>query len=192
MWIRRDGAKRAIAFPTDARLLYRMRETLIRTAKERKIKLRQSYVKVQGGEESTDYASRYAVTKQGKRATKQTRKFRTYLGRVVRDIDRKALKKNVQLIELLPQANRLLVQGRHNKNKLYSVHAPEVECIAKGKVHKRHKFGNKISFVTISKSNWWWGLRVCKGIRTTVIRSKRVLEQINEICGRAVKTAYCD
>ena len=97
---------------------------------------------------------RYSYARQMKRAARQTRKLNTYLGRVVRDIDRKAVNKDDQLKALLARANRLLVQRREDKNKRYSVHAPEVECIAKGKVHKRDEFSNKASFVTPSKSNW--------------------------------------
>ena len=182
--------ERAIAFPTDARLLYRMRETLIRAAQERNITLRQSYVKV--AKKALIMQGRYAVAKQGKRAAKQTRKLRTYLGRVVRDIDRKALEKDGRLIELLAQANRLLVQGRYDKNKLYSVHAPEVECIAKGKVHKRDEFGNKVSFVTTSKSNWVVGAQSLQSNPYDGHTLKRALDQVKEICGRAAKTAYCD
>ncbi|NOY42582.1 MAG: hypothetical protein GXP26_12200 [Planctomycetes bacterium] len=58
------------------------------------------------------------------------------------------------LRELLVLAHRLLAQTRTSKKKLYSVHAPEVECIAKGKAHKRYEFGCKSSIATTSKSNW--------------------------------------
>lgn len=56
--------------------------------------------------------------------------------------------------ELIARAERLLAQTRESKQKLYSVHAPEVECIAKGKIHKRYEFGCKVSIATTSKSNW--------------------------------------
>ena len=97
---------------------------------------------------------RYSHARQMKRAAKKTQKLKTYLGRVTRDIERKANHKDPVLSQLLNQANRLLRQQRGDKNKLYSVHAEEVECIAKGKVHKRYEFGNKASFVSTSKSNW--------------------------------------
>ena len=41
-----------------------------------------------------------------------------------------------------------------DRGKLYSMHAPEVECIAKGKAHKRYEFGCKVSIVTTSKNGW--------------------------------------
>ena len=81
--------------------------------------------------------SRYAHAKQFKRARKCTRKLRTFLGRVMRDVERKAKAPGPELTQLLELGKRLYRQQRHDKNKLYSVHAPEVECISKGKAHKR-------------------------------------------------------
>ena len=71
------------------------------------------------------------------------KKLRTYLGRVIRDIERKTegLILSEELQELLATGRKLLVQERNSKNKIYSVHAPEVECISKGKAHKRYEFG---------------------------------------------------
>jgi IS5 family transposase len=89
-----------------------------------------------------------------KRARKMTKKLKTYLGRVYRDIQRKASEKHEEMIEKLELAERLLNQSKESKNKLYSIHAPEVECISKGKAHKRYEFGCKVSMVTTSKNNW--------------------------------------
>ena len=97
---------------------------------------------------------RYASAKQMKRAAKQTRKLKTYLGRLTRDIQRKAPLLDDALRTLVERSERLLLQKRNDKNKLYSIHEPEVRCIAKGKIHKRYEFGSKASFVTTSKDNW--------------------------------------
>lgn len=62
---------------------------------------------------------------------------RTILGRVWRDMQRKLNGDQVNLDAvkaILTKVQRLLTQQRTDKNKLYSLHAPEVECIAKGKV----------------------------------------------------------
>ena len=111
---------------------------------------------------------RYAHARQMKRAAKMTRKLKTILGRVVRDIERKAGKIKGQIAdeplrELLALAHRLLQQQRHSKHKLYSVHAPEVECIAKGKAHKRYEFGCKASVSTSNQNNWVVGVELCTG-----------------------------
>ena len=79
------------------------------------------------------------------------------LGRVYRDIERQLAKQpeSIQAAFTAEMAltKRLLDQLRHDKNKLYALHAPEVECIAKGKAHKRYEFGVKASFTTTNRSN---------------------------------------
>ena len=182
--------EKAIAFPTDARLYNRMRENLVLAAERRDIKLRQSYRKV--GKKALIMQGRYSHARQSKRAAKQTRKLKTYLGRVIRDIERKASSPDERLQGLLSRANRLHGQQRQDKNKLYSAHAEEVECIAKGKVHKRYEFGNKASFVTTSKSNWVVGAQSLKGNPYDGHTLESALAQVKAVTGRAAKTAYCD
>ena len=101
--------------------------------------------------------SRYAHAKQWGRARRCTRKLRTILGRVIRDIERKALRSGRRARGLLALARRLHLQKRHDKGKLYSVHAPEVECISKGKAHKRYEFGSKVALAVSSKGGWVLG-----------------------------------
>ena len=182
--------EKAIAFPTDARLYHRMRERLVVAAEQRGIKLRQSYRNV--GKKALIMQGRYSHARQMKRAAKQTRKLKTYLGRVIRDIERKTDGQDEALQVLLNRASRLHKQQRKDKNKLYSAHAEEVECIAKGKVHKRYEFGNKASFVTTSKSNWVVGAQSLKRNPYDGLTLKNALEQVPVIAGRAAKTAYCD
>jgi IS5 family transposase len=158
--------EKAIAFPTDARLYHKMRRALVRRAKSLNIRLRQSYRFT--GKNALFMQSRYAHARQMKRAAKMPRRLKTILGRVVRDIERKARKirgkiADEPLRELLALAHRLLVQERSSKNKIYSVHAPEVECIAKGKAHKRYEFGCKASVATTSKNNWIVGAHALHG-----------------------------
>lgn len=158
--------EKAIAFPTDARLYHKMRMALVRRAKQLNIRLRQSYRFK--GKKALFMQSRYAHARQMKRAAKMTRRLKTILGRVVRDIERKARKTrgkiaDAPLRELVSLAHRLLVQQRDSKNKIYSVHAPEVECIAKGKAHKRYEFGCKASVATTSKHNWIVGAQALHG-----------------------------
>jgi IS5 family transposase len=159
-------AMKVIDFPTDARLYHKMPNALVRRAKQLDLRLRQSYRFT--GKKTLFMQSRYAHARQMKRAAKMTRKLKTILGRVVRDIERKASKTRGQisddpLRELLALAHRLLVQERDSKNNIYSVHAPEVECIAKGKTHKRYEFGCKASVATTSKSNWIVGAHALHG-----------------------------
>jgi IS5 family transposase len=139
-------------FPTDARLVNRAREILVRLAKGAGIKLRQSYGRV--GKFALIQHQRYAHAKQFKRANRALRKLRTYLGRIIRDIARK-LEGNVDLLgaialeRMLALARRVLEQKQRQRGpKIYSLHAPEVECIGKGKAHRPYEFGVKVSVAT--------------------------------------------
>jgi IS5 family transposase len=141
-----------VMFPTDARLLNRAREILVRLAKGAGIKLRQSYGRI--GKFALIKHQRYAHAKQFKRANRALRTLRTYLGRVIRDIARK-LEGNVDLLHeialnrMLALARRVLDQKQHQRGpKVYSLHAPEVECIGKGKAHRPYEFGVKVSVAT--------------------------------------------
>ena len=158
--------EKAIAFPTDARLYHKMRAALVRRAQSLGIKLRQNYRFK--SKKLLAKQGRYAHAQQLKRAAKATRQLKTFLGRVLRDVRRKAtfLQGRIadeRLRELVALAERLLEQTRTSKHKVYSVHAPEVECIAKGKVHKRYEFGCKTSVATTSKNNWIVGAHALHG-----------------------------
>jgi len=187
--------EKAIAFPTDARLYHKMRLALVRRAQALRIDLRQSYRFV--GKRTLFKQHRYAHARQMKRAAKMTRKLKTLLGRVVRDIERKARKIKGQvcdepLRELLALAHRLLAQERDSKNKLYSVHAPEVECIAKGKAHKRYEFGCKASVATTSRGNWIVGAQALHGNPYDGHTLQDALEQIERLTARSPNDVMVD
>jgi IS5 family transposase len=140
--------EKAISYPTDAKLMYKMLMRLLRISKEHSIKLRQSYKRK--AKASFIMQHRYRHARQGKRANREMRRLRTYLGRVTRDLSRQ-IGSDERVQAELRLANRLLEQQRSDKNKIYSLHAPEVECIAKGKAHKKYEFGVKLGLVTTSK-----------------------------------------
>jgi transposase, IS5 family len=182
--------EKAIAFPTDARLYQKMRVTLVREAERHGINLRQSFRRV--GKKAFIMQGRYANARQMKRAARQTRRLKTYLGRVMRDIERKADACDESMQVLLVRARRLLEQQRHDKNKLYSVHEPEVRCIAKGKAHKRYEFGAKASFVTTSKGNWLVSAQSLKDNPYDGHTLANALQQAQELTGITPQFAYCD
>lgn len=142
-----------ITFPTDAKLLNRAREKLVKLAQELGVELRQSYTRL--GKFALIAHQRYAHAKQFKRAKRALRKLKTYLGRIMRDIVRK-IEGNSELeakfAGLLSLSRRLRAQERGQRGpKIYSLHAPEVECIGKGKPHKPYEFGVKVSVATTLK-----------------------------------------
>ena len=154
--------EKAIAFPTDARLYHKARGTLVRAAKRIGIPLRQSYERV--SKLALAKNGRYAHARQMKRARREQKRLRTYLGRVIRDIERKLpTGHTAQMSKLLEIARRILTQQRHDKGKVYSMHAPEVECIAKGKAHKPYEFGVKVGIVSTSKESFVLGMKSLAG-----------------------------
>jgi transposase, IS5 family len=142
-----------ITFPTDAKLLNRAREKLVTLAKRLGVELRQSYTRV--GKFALIQHQRYAHAKQFKRANRALRTLKTYLGRVIRDIARKIdgdHRLEASFAGLLGLARQVRSQERGQRGpKVYSLHAPEVECIGKGKPHKPYEFGVKVSVATTLK-----------------------------------------
>jgi IS5 family transposase len=142
-----------VTFPTDAKLLNRAREKLVNLAKRRRVQLRQSYFRL--GKHALINHQRYAHAKQFKRAKRALRKLKTYLGRVIRDISRKVADNpylETVFAPLMNLARRVHAQERGQRGpKIYSLHAPEVECIGKGKPHKPYEFGVKVSVATTLK-----------------------------------------
>lgn len=168
-----------IRFPTDARLYDRARERLVKEAKKREIQLRQNYNRL--SKRLVLKQSRYAHARQMKRARSCSRKLRTYLGRVIRDIERKCLSPDEELLNLLATAKRIHQQQRHDKNKVYSVHEPDVDCISKGKAHKRYEFGNKVSVATTSRGNWFVGALAFHGNPYDGHTLNKTIEQVAKL-----------
>jgi IS5 family transposase len=179
-----------ITFPTDSKLYYVMIQKLGKQAKEGGINLRQSFKRV--SKQAFIKQHRYSHAKQYKRAKKMQKKLKTFLGRLYRDILRKSDGKDEKLNELLSIAERLLKQERHSKNKIYSIHAPEVECISKGKAHKKYEFGNKVSMVTTSKGNWVVGIKAFHGNPYDGHTLKEAIEQSEELTDWKAENIYVD
>ena len=182
--------EKAISFPTDAKLYYKMLEDLVVMAKTRGINLRQSYKFV--SKRALAKQSSYAHAKQMKRSRKMTKKLKTYLGRVYRDILNKTEEKDKELISRLELAEKLLSQTKDSKNKIYSIDTPEVECISKGKAHKRYEFGCKVSMVTTSKNNWVVSIQAHHGNPYDGHTLKSSIEQAEEITSWKAKNVNVD
>ena len=116
--------EKAVAFPTDARLYQKARIALVRAAKKRGVALRQSYKRL--GKQALIQQGRYSHARQPKRARRETRRLKTWLGRVIRDIQRKCPQPDDEMKTLLERAERIFLQQRHDKHKVYSMHAPVI------------------------------------------------------------------
>ncbi|WKN42773.1 IS5 family transposase [Tunicatimonas pelagia] len=142
--------EKAITFPTDTKLQKKIIEKCRAIAKQEGIQLRQSYRRTLKALMLAQRNSKHP--KRRKKASAARRKIKTIAGRLVRELNRKLtapVKAYYQ--EQLALFERVLNQKRHDKNKVYSLHAPEVCCIAKGKEHKPYdrggRFGSKVSLV---------------------------------------------
>ena len=141
---------KAVAHPTDARLMHRALVKLVGLAKRFGVPLRQSYLRV--AKRAAIMVGRYSHAHQFKRARRALKFLRTRLGRVIRDIGRR-IEGKPELADrfrlLLQLALRVRFQDHRQRGpKVYSLHAPEVECIGKGKARAPYEFGCKVSIVT--------------------------------------------
>ena len=141
---------KAIAHPTDARLCHRALQKLIVLARRYGVPLRQSYARV--AKRAAIMVGRYTHAHQFKRARRELKFLRTRLGRVIRDIRRKIASNpalSERFAELLGLAVRVRFQDHRQRGpKVYALHAPEVECIGKGKARAPYEFGCKVSIAT--------------------------------------------
>jgi transposase, IS5 family len=174
--------EKAMAHPMDSRLLEIARHKVVSAARRSGISLKQTFAAE--GQTLRRKASGYAHAKQFKRLKKAVKRQRTILGVVMREVQRKlealvptetsspsttsattpaatptALGLNA-LATLLERAECIRTQKRADKNKLYALHAPEVECIGKGKARKPYEFGVKVSLVLLVSTRHLRGLMV--------------------------------
>jgi IS5 family transposase len=114
------------------------------------VPLRQSYVRI--AKRAAMMAGRYAHAKQFNRHRRELRILRTRLGRLIRDIRRKiAGRQDIEAAFEAPLSRASQIRSQQQRQrgwKLYSFHAPEVECIGKGKASAPYEFGVKASIVT--------------------------------------------
>jgi transposase, IS5 family len=162
--------EKAIAHPVDSRLLEIARHKVVSAAKRAGVQLKQTFAKE--GKELRRRAGGYAHAKQFRRLKKVVKRQRTILGIVMREVQRKTEaadfvpehpKAASDLTMWLERAERIRTQQRNDTNKLYALHAPEVECIGKGKARKPYEFGVKSAVVVSHKHGLMLGARTFPG-----------------------------
>jgi len=162
--------EKAIAHPVDSRLLEIARHKVVSAARRAGIQLKQTFARE--GKELRRRAGGYAHAKQFRRLKKVVKRQRTTLGIVMREVQRKLqapefvavdAKAVSDLTMWLERAERIRTQQTKDKNKLYALHAPEVECIGKGKARKPYEFGVKAAIVVSHKAGLMMGARTFPG-----------------------------
>jgi IS5 family transposase len=140
--------EKAITFPTDSKLHAKIARKAVKLARKAGVKLRQSYSKTVPKLLQAQRGWRQA--KGRKTAAKAARKLKTIAGRLVREVERKLPGKHERELAL---CKRVLAQKKNDRNKIYSLHEPQVYCLAKGKAHKPYEFGAKASLVRGKMNN---------------------------------------
>ncbi|MFZ5561873.1 MAG: IS5 family transposase [Pseudomonadota bacterium] len=157
--------EKAIAHPTDSRLLEVAREKIVRLAKRAGLRLKLTHERE--GKTLRRRAAGYAHAKQFKRLKRVLRRQRTILGSLLREVRRKmgALgdETRAALETWVARAERIQAQKPADKGKLYALHAPEVECIGKGKARRPYEFGVKVSLAVTHRHGLMVGARAFPG-----------------------------
>ena len=195
--------EKAIAYPVDSRLLEIARHKIVVYAKRCGIALRRSFAKE--GKTLKRKAGGYAHAKQFKRLHRTVKRQRTIVGKLIREV-RKQLSAGAisssatptmlaALYTLLERADRIRTQQPQDKNKLYALHAPEVECISKGKARNRYEFGVKVSLAVTHKQGLMVGAKRFVGNPYDGHTLAAQISQCNELiqaAGSEVKQAFVD
>lgn len=182
---------KAVQHPTDARLYRKVHAAMLRIAEVEGIKLRQSYRNLM--EWGFRKHGGHAKAKQFKRARKVLKSLKTMAGRVVRDVERKISDEGWKAHKgMLILSELVLTQKRKTKGKVYSLHAPEVECIAKGKAHKPYEFGVKASLAVTHKEGFVVGAMSCPGNPFDGHTLEEQLDQVERLTGQVPATTFVD
>ena len=177
-------------------MLDKSRQHLVKAAEDHGLRLRQNYNRV--APRLAAQIGRYAHAKQFKRMRRAVRTLRTRVGRVHREVASQlhrlpeSAKAKVQ--DLLQRTGRILTQRTKDKNKLYALHAPEVECISKGKARTPYEFGVKVSIAITLKEGLVVGMRSMPGNPYDGHTLAETLEQVGILTGtdRPPATAIVD
>ena len=180
-----------ITFPTDFKMYRRIVQHCNKIAKNEGVQLRQSYTRTL---KELTLQQRFAHhPKRKKQADRARRKMKTIAGRQVRDIERKLSEDRLnhyrQKVDIY---KRILNQKKEDKNKIYSIHEPDVACIAKGKAHKKYEFGSKVSFAMLPGSNVIVGVCNFQGNPHDSKTLEKTLEHARKMTGTEFKNIILD
>lgn len=183
---------KAIEFPTDCGLYCKAVKAITLEAKKHGVILRQNYKRL--APRALRQRNRYAHARQMKRANREQKRLHTYLRRVFRDFKRKTQGRvlDEHTSTLLGVIERVMNQKKDDSDKIYSIHEPHVECISKGKAHKKYEFGCKTSIVLTHKEGLALDVRAIHGNPYDGHTLKLVLEQAESNSNRKICFGYVD
>jgi IS5 family transposase len=182
---------KAVAHSTDSSSLERSRKHLVKLSEDNGLMLGQNY-----NREAPRIAmqiGRYAHAKQFRRIKKRLTTLKSRFGRVYRGIGRQmgqiAESRQDAAKDLMLIFIRILAQTTKDKNKL---HAPEVECISKGKARNPYEFGVKLTLVTSLREGFVVDMRSMPGNPYNGHTLEEAIEQISILAQRPPKTVIVD
>ncbi len=141
-----------ITYPTDAKLAVKVIKKCQNIAKKESVELRQSYARTMKKLLLLQRFTHHPKTK--KKAMAAKRKLKTIAGRLVRELGRKLGEEALTRYRSnLAMFEKVLAQKQSDQNKIYSLHEPQVACIAKGKIAKKFEFGSKVSVAITKDTN---------------------------------------
>lgn len=177
-----------ITYPTDAKLHKKIIDKCVKKAKKQGITLRRSYKRVSKQLLRDTYNGTHP--KRRKKADAAKRKLKTIAGRLVRELERKFPPGDfARELELF---KKVLAQQKDSKDKIYSLHEPQVYCMSKGKAHKKYEYGCKASVVLTQKTGIIVGAMTFKTNVYDGHTLGEVLQQAAALTGKAPKTATVD
>jgi IS5 family transposase len=177
-----------ITYPTDNKLHRRIIKKCIAMADKEDIELRQSYTRVLK-KLLMDQRFRNHPKNKGK-AKKADKKIKTIAGRLVRELDRKLPPSLHQSI--LTLFKKVLAQKKTDSDKIYSLHEPHVQCISKGKEHKKYEFGSKVSIITTKNTGVIIGaINIEKNVHDSKTLEPAIKQQ-QQLTGIILKNNFVD
>ena len=182
-----------ITHPSDSNLYDKGCELLVAMAKKHNLPIRQNYNRVR--KQALFRYFQFVRSRKLKKAIKEKKKIKVYLGRIFRDVQRKIKSKpflGKEFSSLLEKTERLLKQKKEDKNKIYSLHEPDVSCISKGKLHKKYEFGSKVSLVLSHKEGLVLSSLALKGNPFDGHTLKEALHHAEKITGRTIHSTFVD
>lgn len=180
-----------ITFPTDVKLQKKIIEKCRKISKSEGIRLRQTY---KGELKQLMIDQRFHDhPRRKKKALAARRRIKVIAGKIFRDLVRKMTEaQRLKYAKKFSIFNRVLTQNKNSKNKVYSLHQPQVSCIAKGKEHKKYEFGNKVSITKTRKSGIIIGVMSFAGNPFDGDTLSPQLAQVERITGYNPETGIVD
>ncbi|MCP5273303.1 MAG: IS5 family transposase [Burkholderiales bacterium] len=181
-----------ITYPTDSKLAIRIINRLNKIAKVHGIFQRRTFVK-EVKLLRLDIRHFRHVKKRAK-AKRALKRLRTIAGILIRELRRKL--PQYCLFDCYQQDfllyERILKQQPKDTNKIYSLHEPQVYCVAKGKDHKQYEYGSKASIACTARSNIIVGVVSHEQNQHDSHTLPEILKHVETSRGKTVKQAVCD